>query len=140
MGVTWSRAEPIADSVIWPIFLAVGSAAAAVPLALRNRRGGFVEDEGHLLHVSRRFQLVGRKLVFRPDHQVRRLSALKGFDEDVVSMPLDLHRLAAGRDARDLLGQSDDADVIERGVDLGDAVGVNRLMHDVLSAGQDSAR
>ena len=55
-------------------------------------------------------------------------------------MPLDLHGLAASCNPCDSLGQGDDADVIEGGVDGGDPVGVNGLMHDVLSAGKRSAQ
>ncbi len=58
-----------------------------------------------LLHITWRLELVGRELVFGPDHQIGGLPLLQGLDEDIVFVPLDLHRVASGGYASNLLGQ-----------------------------------
>jgi hypothetical protein len=73
--------------------------------------------------------------VFRPDHQICGLTALKGLDEEVVFVPLDLHRLAPGGYSNDLLRQHDDADVIESGLNRDNMVRVDCLMNHVLRKG-----
>jgi len=111
-----------------------------MPAALRSRRCRFVNDERHGVNISWRLQFIGGELVLGPDHEVGGLPGLEGFNEDIVIVPFDLHGIASRCDPSNLFRQCKDADVIQRGMNLGNAVGIDGLVNDGLSKGHAPAQ